>query len=455
MKKLLNILIVDDDEIDRISVYRGLKKAGVNAQFAEARSCAEAISILRKNSFDCFDCVFLDYRLPDRDGLALVKEIKNTTIKVPLIVMTGQGDEIIAVELMKAGVSDYLSKSRMLPETLEKSLRSAIRVHEAEIKAERANQKLRDSNELLRRQNQELERQQKYIEQQNRKLQELSQLKTQFLANMSHELRTPMNAIMGFAQLLLRQYPDPLTQTQIDLVQRIFENSNSLLSLLNEVLDFSKIEARSLELNLTKIDLVSLVKITVEELRYLAIDKHINLKTNIDLKNFYIISDRSCLRRILVNLISNAIKFTDCGEVSVKVKELAPERLEISIEDTGCGIAEENLQEIFEAFRQVDQSVTRKHYGTGLGLAITDSLVKMMQGKIAVESQVGKGSVFRVELPRHPQSKIQQHPSFYRADTFSKIPAEREHNLHKNSTNDIHNLKLGTSFLNSDDFKKE
>jgi signal transduction histidine kinase len=417
MKKLLNILIIDDDEIDRISVYRGLKKAGVEAQFVEASSCAEAISILRKNSFDC---AFLDYRLPDRDGLDLVREIKNTKIKIPLIVMTGQGDETIAVELMKAGASDYLSKSRILPETLEKSLRNAIRINEAEIKAERANQKLRDSNELLIRQNRELEKQQKYIEKQNRKLQELSQLKTQFLANISHELRTPMNAIMGFAQLLLRQYPDPLTQTQIDLVKRIFDNSNSLLSMLNEVLDFSKIEARSLELNLIKIDLISLVNITVEELRYLAIDKNLKLKTHIALKNPYIISDRSCLRRILVNLISNAIKFTDCGEVSVKIEELTPECIEIAIEDTGCGIAEDNLQEIFEAFRQVDQSVTRKHYGTGLGLAITDSLVKMMQGKIEVESQVGKGSVFRVELPRQPHSQIQQHPSFARADTFLK-----------------------------------
>jgi signal transduction histidine kinase len=450
MNKLLNILIVDDDEIDRMSVYRGLKKAGVEAQFAEASSCAEAISILRKNSFDCFDCVFLDYRLPDRDGLALVKEIKDTEIKVPLIVMTGQGDETIAVELMKAGVSDYLSKSRMFPETLEKSLRNSIRLHEAEIRAERANQKLRDSNELLRRQNQKLEKQQKHIEQQNLKLQELSQLKTQFLANISHELRTPMNAIMGFSQLLLRQYPDPLTQAQTELVKRIFDNSNNLLSMLNEVLDFSKIEARILDLNLTQIDLVSLVAMSVEELRSLAIDKNLNLKTHIDLKNPYIISDRSCLRRILVNLISNAIKFTDFGEVSVTVKELTTERLEIAIEDTGCGIAEENLQNIFEAFRQVDQSITRKYYGTGLGLAITDSLVKTMQGKIGVESQVGKGSVFRVELPRQPQGEIQEHPSFARADTFSKITSERKNNLHQNSTNNIHHLNNNVHHLKID-----
>jgi signal transduction histidine kinase len=409
MQKLLKILVVDDDEIDRIAVQRGLRKTGLEIEFSEASSYGEALVMLtdgvislKRNSFDC---VFLDYRLPDRDGLALIQELQNRGIKVPLIVMTGQGDEQIAVELMKAGASDYLPKSKISPEILERTLRNAIRLYEAEKIVELTQQRLRVNNKVLKRQNQELARQRQQIELQNLKLQELSQLKSQFLASMSHELRTPMNAIMGFSQLLLRQYPDPLTEQQLDIVERIFNNSQNLLIMLNEVLDFSKIEAGYLELNLSEFDLSRLVTLTVEEMRSLATNKILQLRVETNLENPYIVNDQNCVKRILINLVSNAIKFTETGEVKVEIGELTAQTVEIAVKDTGCGIPQKSLQEIFDAFRQVDQSITRRYGGTGLGLAITDSLVKMMGGKITVTSELGQGSEFRVELPRrirHP-----------------------------------------------------
>ncbi|MGL5836654.1 MAG: ATP-binding response regulator [Waterburya sp.] len=409
MDKILKILVVDDDEIDRIAVHRGLKKAGLSIEFSEAGSYREALIMLTdrvtslKRNF--FDCVFLDYRLPDRDGLALIQELQTRGIKVPLIVLTGQGDEQIAVELMKAGASDYLLKSKISPEILEKTLRNTIRLYEAEQAVELTQQRLRVNNKILTRQNQELARQRQQIESQNLKLQELSQLKSQFLASMSHELRTPMNAIMGFSQLLLRQYPDPLTEQQLDIVNRIFNNSQNLLIMLNEVLDFSKIETGYLELNLSEFDLSQLVLITVEEMRSLGTNKNLQLKVETNLKNSYIVNDQNCVKRILINLVSNAIKFTETGEVKIKISEPTAQTVEIAVKDTGCGIPQESLREIFDAFRQVDQSITRRYGGTGLGLAITDSLVKMMGGQITVTSELGQGSDFRVELPRqikHP-----------------------------------------------------
>lgn len=407
MHKILKILVVDDDEIDRIAVHRGLKKAGLAIEFSEAGSYREALIMLtdRVTSFkrNFFDCVFLDYRLPDRDGLALIQELQTRGIKVPLIVLTGQGDEQIAVELMKAGASDYLLKSKISPEILEKTLRSAIRLYEAEQAVELTQQRLRVNNKILTRQNQELARQRQQIESQNLKLQELSQLKSQFLASMSHELRTPMNAIMGFSQLLLRQYPDPLTEQQLDIVNRIFNNSQNLLIMLNEVLDFSKIEAGYVELSLSEFNLSKLVLITVEEIRSLATNKNLQLNVETNLKNPYIVNDQNCVKRILINLVSNAIKFTETGEVKVKISELTAQIVEIAVKDTGCGIPQKSLREIFDAFRQVDQSITRRYGGTGLGLAITDSLVKMMGGKITVTSELGQGSDFRVELPRQIQ----------------------------------------------------
>ncbi|MGF1479623.1 MAG: hybrid sensor histidine kinase/response regulator [Cyanophyceae cyanobacterium] len=397
MSETYNILVVDDDEVDRMAVGRALKKAGVQMNLAEAVDSATAIATLKE---ELFDCVFLDYRLPDRSGLELIRQLQALGLKVPLIVLTGQGDEQIAVELMKAGASDYLSKSRVTPETLSYVFRNAIRVHRAETRAAVANQRLRESNELLRAKNQELDRQRRQIEQQNRKLLEVSQLKSQFLATMSHELRTPMNAIMGFSQMLLLERYGSLTGHQKDMVDRIFNNGQNLLTMLNEVLDFSKIEAGQLELDLTELNLAQLASITAEELRSLATEKQISLHVESKLKNHAVVNDRNYLKRILTNLISNAIKFTERGGVFLEIREQDDDRIVIAVRDTGIGIAPDQLKHIFEAFRQGDQSLTRKHSGTGLGLAITDSLVKMMRGKILVESRLGKGSLFQVEIPR-------------------------------------------------------
>ena len=398
MEELLSILIVDDDEVDRMAVQRSLRKVGVKLEVTEAEDCCSAITLLNKNTFDC---VFLDFRLPDKNGLELVKQVRSLNIKVPLIVLTGQGDEQIAVDLMKAGASDYLSKAWVSPERLWQVLRNAVRVHQAEMEAELANKRLWESNELLRRKNRELERQRKQIECQNRKLAEASRLKSQFLATMSHELRTPMNAIMGFSQLLLRQYPDPLAPQQLDMVQRIFNNAQHLLTMLNEVLDFSKIEAGQFQLEPREFNLTKLVELTAQELQSLAVEKQLTLEVNINLEEPMIINDQNSIRQILVNLISNAIKFTDSGGVWINVEEQANDRLTIAVKDTGVGIAPDHLQEIFEAFRQINQTNTRKHYGTGLGLAIVDSLVKLMHGQVTVESELGDGSIFKVEFPRY------------------------------------------------------
>lgn len=183
MDKTLKILVVDDDEVDRMSVRRALYNAGVLAVLSEVDTCSEAIKLVHANSYDC---VFLDYRLPDGDGLTLISQLRAENIKVPLVVLTGQSDELIAVELMKAGANDYLSKSKVSSETLRQVLRNAIRVYRAEMQAEQAMLQLRESNKILVQKNQELEQQQQLIQQQNIKLKEASQLKSKFLATISH-----------------------------------------------------------------------------------------------------------------------------------------------------------------------------------------------------------------------------------------------------------------------------
>ncbi|MEH2077771.1 MAG: ATP-binding protein [Nostoc sp.] len=413
MEETLKILVVDDDEVDRMAVRSALTEAGVQMELSEVSDSNDAFSAL---STTAYDCVFLDYRLPLQDGLTLIQQLRYSEIQVPLVVLTGQGDEHITVELIKAGATDYLSKSRISPENLAQVLRSAIRIYRAEMQATLAKE------ELIRK-NQELERQQQHIQMQNFKLLETSRLKSHFLATMSHELRTPMNAIIGFSQILLRPKFGQLTPQQADMVERILNNGKHLLMLLNEVLDFSKLEVGRLDLKAEIFDVSKIVNQAVNEMRSLADAKNISLLVQSDLQNPSVFNDPVRIKQILINLLSNAIKFTESGEIWVEVKELPEKRVAIIVRDRGIGIASRDFKRIFEAFRQVDQTITRKYQGTGLGLAIVDSLVRMMGGKIFLESKVGMGSIFKIELPRQitltnvtanpPNSQLDDEGNFY------------------------------------------
>ncbi|MDZ8186128.1 MAG: ATP-binding protein [Nostoc sp. ChiSLP02] len=397
MEETLKILVVDDDEVDRMTLRHALTQTGVKMFLSEVGNGNDALSTLTTSTYDC---VFLNYRLPDQDGLTLIQQIRSSEIKVPLVVLTDAGDEEITVELIRAGATDYIYKSRISSGILAHILRNAIRVYRAEVELAVANQKLRESHEQLTRKNQELERQQQHIQIQNFRLLEASRLKSHFLATMSHELRTPMNAIIGFSQILLRPKFGQLTHQQTDMVERILNNGKHLLMLLNEVLDFSKLEAGRLYLKPEIFDVSKIINGAVEEMRSLAEAKNLPLQVEIDLQNPLGFNDPLRLKQILINLLSNAIKFTESGQIWVEVKELPANQVAIIVKDTGIGIAAKDFKHIFEAFRQVDQSITRKYSGTGLGLAIVDSLVQMMGGKIFLESQLGAGSMFRIELPR-------------------------------------------------------
>ena len=228
--------------------------------------------------------------------------------------------------------------------------------------------------------------------------------KTQFLANMSHELRTPLNATIGYSEAMLGGMAGEFSEPQRELLGHIQFNSRRLLSLINDILDLSKVESGSLQVYLSPMSPSKLITQTAESLRSLAQEKHIDLNVKLDDSTPEIVlGDYKKLEQILTNLLSNAIKFTDRGQVTVSVS--GDEQAEtgfwkFSVQDTGVGMPSNAAEYIFDPFRQVDNSSTRKHKGTGLGLSITKKMIDHLGGTISVETAEGKGTCFTVSLPK-------------------------------------------------------
>jgi GAF domain-containing protein/response regulator RpfG family c-di-GMP phosphodiesterase len=241
------------------------------------------------------------------------------------------------------------------------------------------------------------------------RLKEIDKLKTQFLANMSHELRTPLNSIIGFSRVILKGIDGPLTELQKTDLTSIHNSGQHLLSLINNILDLSKIEAGKMELNFEEIELAPIIKSVVSTALALVKDKPVSLLSDIPDNLPTVWADPTRMRQIILNLVSNACKFTDEGEITIQA-QADGDKVTISVSDTGIGIPDDKLETIFEEFTQVDASTTRKVGGTGLGLPISRHFVEMHRGRIQVQSQLGYGSVFSFCIPIKPQEEKAEPP---------------------------------------------
>jgi PAS domain S-box-containing protein len=226
-----------------------------------------------------------------------------------------------------------------------------------------------------------------------------NQAKSEFLARMSHELRTPLNAIIGFTRIVQRKGAESLPEKQLDNLEKVLVSANHLLQLINDILDLSKIEAGRMEVELTSFNAESLIDLCISTGKPL-IKPRVSLVKQIDDGLPLVISDQNKVKQVLLNLLSNAAKFTEEGEINISAKAEG-DTLIISVADTGIGISEEALVQIFDEFQQADMSTTREYGGTGLGLSISRRLAKLLGGNLVAESIEGQGSIFSLTIPLH------------------------------------------------------
>jgi CheY-like chemotaxis protein/HAMP domain-containing protein len=252
-------------------------------------------------------------------------------------------------------------------------------------------EELLSSADELQLQNQELIAQRKQVE-------ESSRLKSEFLSNMSHELRTPLNSINALSRVLSMQAKSRLTEEENNYLEVVERNGKRLLALINDILDLSKVESGKVELQPEKLNLFFVLSQVIESVQPLARQKNVELRCDSCNDKIEIETDKDRLHQVITNIVGNAVKFTDKGNVLISVSSDAHE-VHIRVKDTGIGISKEMLPFIFDEFRQADGSISRSYEGTGLGLAIAKKLVKILKGSISVESIQGQGSVFTITLP--------------------------------------------------------
>jgi signal transduction histidine kinase len=268
--------------------------------------------------------------------------------------------------------------------TLYEQLKQAS--DELERKIQAATADIAQQNELLRRQAIELE--------------QASALKTQFLANMSHEFRTPLNAMLGYASMLQQGVAGSLDAPVKRQLSRIESNGRHLLTIINEILDISRIEAGRMPLQLSRFQVPELINEVKAELEPIIMRSKVGVGVDLQRGLRPVTSDRQKVKQIVLNLLSNALKFTHHGAITLVVRCQRDDRtMTIAVKDTGIGIAPADQEKIFEDFRQLDNSPTRAYGGTGLGLSICRRLAQMLNGRISVQSEVGKGSTFTLTLP--------------------------------------------------------
>ncbi len=372
MTEVIKVLLVEDDEDDFFLTSDYLEQCQEpKFEITWVTNSEDAVKALENQSFDL--CL-LDYLLGAENALDVLGVLKSNQFNLPVVILTGQSDVAVDEMVMRAGAADYLQKSEIETPRFMRTIRYAMVRRDIE-------------NERIER----------------NKVEQKNKAKDKFLAHLGHELRTPLTSILGYTELLIDDVRNNPFQQELSIIH---SNGKHLLSLLNDLLDMSRIMAEKLELNIKEVNLSAFLTDIHSLMRLNAKDKGLSLHVVSDTKiPEFIQTDPTRLRQVLLNLISNAVKFTDKGSITLTIEldEEQPETdtpalLRFSVDDTGIGMPPDKLENIFQPFEQIEDVMRTNHGGAGLGLAICKELVNKLGGDISVTSRLGEGSCFTFDI---------------------------------------------------------
>ena len=369
--KKISILLIEDNRCFYDFLKKKLCKIKLTVyKLYWCQTLPQGIEFINANAVDS---IILDLNLPGSSGIEAIKKIHEISSVIPIIVLTQFYEKSMRLSALKHGAQDYLVKGQCNTNLFCRVINSAIEKKQTDLNLIQAWKETAKANEA----------------------------KSVFLSTISHEIRTPMNGILGMNSLLMET---SLTKEQTEYAENITTSGKALVSIINDILDYSKIESEKMNLTKKHFDLRSSVESAISLYSYKAVEKNIEFTLLIheNVPNG-LKGDPSRLQQIIINLMSNAIKFTNHGKVSKTVSVISESntRVEIrfEIKDTGIGIPHKDQSKLFKSFSQVDSATTRNFGGTGLGLIISKRLVELMDGTIGFKSEVNNGSVFWFTIP--------------------------------------------------------
>jgi signal transduction histidine kinase len=408
---VIRVLIVDDDPALLKALPETLKLKMAKLAVDTSDSASGALARVAETDYDA---IVTDIKMPGMDGLALLREIRALRPATPTLLITGHGEDDLAIRALRGGAYDFIKKP-IDRDYFVSALTRAVQLRQM-------GQRIEEQQAALERHADELER---IVEERTHELREANRVKDEFLATLSHELRTPLNSLFGWIHLLREGALDEQTSTRA--LQIIDRNARSLAEIINDLLEVSRIITGKLKLDVLPIELGPVIEAALEAVRPAIDAKDIDLRLSIQCEMGAVLGDPSRLQQVVWNLLSNAIKFTpNGGRVEVRLEKIGSDA-RITVSDDGAGISEAFLPYVFDRFRQADSSFARKHGGLGLGLAIVRHLVEIHGGTVHADSPgEGKGSIFAATFPLLESSVL----SGARGDTNGPLSDGKLEGLH-------------------------